>query len=326
MNRYTVITTINHPTPRLLDWLNSESDRLIVIGDKKTPNKAWSEFAIQNPGILFLDSEEQAKLFPGLSASLGWGTYSRKNIGYLVAARLGGSILETDDDTYPRSGLWDLLKSIDSQEQIANELTSPSHWWNPYSLFAPQSGLWPRGFPLEFISTQQSFKISDSKVSPKNYVQFLVNNEPDLDAIFRLTRSQIEFNFPSSDQLLNLRQTFSPGNTQATYVRKPSELLYFPSTCSLRVADILRSYWMQAIEGITYGGFLVEQVRNPHDYLEDFKLEIPLYTSADVILRSILDSVDGGLEGILRALVRLGVLQESELDVYRLFREEIRIP
>lgn len=325
MNRCIVITTINKPTRRLLGWLHSESDRLIVVGDKKTPNFAWKEFSEENPGIVFLDSDQQAELFPKLSEGLGWGTYSRKNIGYAYASRLGGAIFETDDDTFPRDGLWELLDGIDEGGLLASEVTSDSIWWNPYTHFAPSSGLWPRGFPLEDLSLESTYRVSDGRVVPKNYVQFLVNNEPDLDAIFRLTKRQIEFDFPATAELLNLQATYSPGNTQATYIKRATELLYFPSTCSLRVADIIRSYWMQALEGVTYGGFLVEQVRNPHDYLEDFKLEIPLYTSANEIMRSILESADRGLEEILKALVRLGVLLESELDTFRLFREEIQV-
>lgn len=315
-----MITTINRPVARLLDWLDVNPGGLIVVGDLKTPTSEWHEFADTNPGVTFLDVQTQINFAPELSAAIGWGTYARKNIGYRFAEFLGGEVFETDDDTFPRHELASLLDLVDSGGKIALDLRSTEKWWNPYELFASGLNLWPRGFPLEEIAKAGQFSLSDYEVETKGCVQFLVNNEPDFDAIYRLTRDQLEFNFPTSSQLVSLQQCYSPGNTQATYAKSPSETLYFPKTCSLRVADILRSYWIQVLDGITYGGFLVEQIRNPHNYLQDFKDEIPLYTHANAMLDTVIAGASGGMELIISNLIAEGYLESGELEIFNVFR------
>jgi hypothetical protein len=115
-------------------------------------------------------------------------------------------------------------------------------------------------------------------------IQFLVDNEPDLDAIYRLTQPEIIHNFEESRELVLLPNgTFAPANTQATIWRNIDSVanLYFPSTISLRIADIMKMYLAQVQLPLVYGGFNVRQDRNPHDFFVDFVQEVQMYLDVD---------------------------------------------
>ena len=67
--------------------------------------------------------------------------------------------------------------------------------YNPYpSLGAPEKICWPRGFPIDLI--QKSWNLELSKEVPSNdagngkigVLQSLADFQPDVDALFRLTR------------------------------------------------------------------------------------------------------------------------------------------
>lgn len=333
LNETTILmTTINPPSQRLLAWLEL-STRVVVVGDRKTPSQAWQKFAHENPAVVYLSPEDQESLFPDLSAEVGWGTYARKNLGYAYLYSRGvDKILETDDDTFPRSRLLGAISKLENSSAQLLEIVKEqndsgdfeSRWWNPYAYFAPGSGIWPRGYPLEEIKNNWSFAVQVGTQSSKpRHVQFLVNREPDLDAIFRLTKEQIDFSFEENDDLVVVHPFRAPANTQATWTDGLREWLYFPQTCSLRVADILRSYWIQCHVGLVYGGFLAEQDRNPHNYLDDLRLEVALYTHADRIFDVIEAAAPGGLEEILLSLVNEGILNCRELEIYKVFRSSL---
>jgi hypothetical protein len=324
-----VVTTINAPSPRILDWLKLANSTLIVVGDTSTPHDQWLEFcdAYGANRILYFDCDAQEKAFPQLSKALGWRTYARKNIGYLFAKRLGFTdILETDDDTFPRSlltttplhTLWATLDLSMGKDET---------FWNPYRHFAPKSALWGRGTPLSRVrglvdgQTVELTNVSREffRTSP-HIIQYLVDNEPDLDAIYRLTQTEIIHNFEESDELVLLpKGTFSPANTQATIWRniRSVDPLYFPSTVSLRIADILKMYMAQVQLPLVYGGFNVRQERNPHDFFQDFIQEVEMYLDAEkwIQLLKVLAAGSPSTRVVYELFVKEGLLPAEELSI-----------
>jgi hypothetical protein len=329
-----VITTINPPTPEIRAWLGFGNSTLVVVGDTKTPHADWKEISLASRGkILYFDCESQEHNFPELSNAIGWETYARKNIGYLLSKRLGFSdIFETDDDTFPGPFLTSNSDVPNDLEPTHEAMSSGGIFWNPYHHFAAGKKLWARGTPLQWINCEQpdaikivsvSKEVNPEKNSP-NMVQFLVNNEPDLDAIFRLTNSTVAFDFPESVDIVRIpKGLFAPANTQATFFRSISDVtpMYFPSTISLRIADILKMYIAQACLPLSYGGFNTIQRRNPHDYFSDFVLEIEMYKHAAEWIE-LLSDMSGGATSVVEAyslLVQKGFVPAEELEILRLF-------
>lgn len=325
VSKFVVITSINPPRPRIREFIDL-GYKVIVVGDTKSDVGSWDSMK----DVIFLDTPSQETLFPKMSEQLGWKTYARKNIGYLHAVALGASVIwETDDDTFPRAQVGDPLHYFSTGSK---HVVSESPVWNPYNLFAPDSGIWPRGFPLELLSQsaeQAPPRIAnpDSEQEKPDVIQTLVNLEPDVDAIYRLTVSDDVQDFPASRELVSLAgNVVSPGNTQSTFWLSPRsfEYLYFPSSVSNRFADILKMYVAQTSLNLSVAGFLTEQIRNPHDYMDDFRQEVEMYESLSKLL-SILESLKGQRPSeIYRALAVAGICTNIDVAGSQLFEETLR--
>ena len=126
--------------------------------------------------------------------------------------------------------------------------------------------------------------------------QGLVNGDPDVDAIFRLTRKhaqteRINLTFDESAPALTLpRGTFTPYNSQNTMFEYDALwALVLPRSVSMRVTDIWRAYWSQALMWLI-GGRLAyypprtTQVRNAHSYIADAVDETDLYGKTPSLL------------------------------------------
>jgi len=143
---------------------------------------------------------------------------------------------------------------------------------NPYAHFG-QPTLWPRGQPLQCISAlstpirylpsasdrvpaeaaipyeSQSAQAEDLQiVFPPAVLQSVVDGDPDVDAIFRLTRRaaghRIDVRFDSSrlPLLLPAGRT-APWNSQATIQGRDAFFTFvLPAATSFRVTDIWRAY------------------------------------------------------------------------------------
>lgn len=119
-------------------------------------------------------------------------------------------------------------------------------------------------------------------------IQLLADQDPDVDAIFRLTRP-LPFTFaaPQSQASLVLPPSaYAPTNAQAaihTYAALWSTLL--PVTVHGRVADIWRGYMAQRVFhdlglAVVFAAQRVNQTRNAHNYLADMSAEQDLYFKA----------------------------------------------
>jgi hypothetical protein len=279
-----VITTINSPNSgmnQLFEYARDTNNDLIVVADKKTPEK-WINHCTE-----FLSVPNQEASDFTISRLLPWNHYARKNLGYLVSMQKKTEwIYETDDDNIPLSNPFNFghfNKFIDS---VMNET---GKWVNIYTEFNPinlpneeKLTIWPRGLPLEEIyKKNQKIEIE----APHLLLwQGLANGDPDVDAIFRLIhpdKTEIKFE-PNKNIVLN-NKNWSPFNSQTTWWNKALfPLMYLPATCTFRVTDILRSYITLRIlrELKTSIGFtspVVYQNRNEHNLIKDFESETQLY-------------------------------------------------
>ena len=200
-----------------------------------------------------------------------WNHYCRKNIGYLYAIEHGATIIyDTDDDNVP---LADTIEYLCEKTNILHYNTN-ALCVNPYAHFG-HSYAWPRGYPLNHINTKDSNKFTkEFKHIPIQ--QGLVNNDPDVDAIFRLTQSS-EINFAPNQSPVSLpAKTMCPFNSQNTiFYQSAFWGLIIPITTAFRVCDIWRSYWVQRLlwdmnASLSFLPPTAIQYRNDHNLLAVF--------------------------------------------------------
>lgn len=290
-----VMTTIFPPSEAVAKFTKIPGVTLFVAGDNKTP-KQWAQ-----EGSVFCSISEQAERFPELHRALPENHYCRKNIGYLLAvAAKAQTITDSDDDNIPKDG-WD-FPELEGVFETSRENLG---FVNVYKSFTKQM-IWPRGLPLKRILDPKSILEPDSLSKTKSKVgiwQGLADGDPDVDAIYRLTNGA-ECMFDSRNPIVLARGTLSPLNSQNTRFRRELyPLLYLPCFVEFRFTDILRGYIAQPIlwnlgyrVGIHEANVL--QLRNPHDYLKDFKSEIDCYLRPDEIMEILFTATAGGTDPI----------------------------
>ena len=167
--------------------------------------------------------------------------------------------------------------------------------YNPYPHFG-QASMWPRGYPLEEIGQESTCYYRLCSVRQASIRQAVVNGDPDVDAIFRLTRrykndrSNLSFD-AAAPPIVIPQRTFVPFNSQNTmFVSVSFWALVLPTTVSGRSSDIYRSYWAQALLRLVGGhiGFYpptAMHVRNEHSSLIDFEEEMGMYRNMGRFLK-----------------------------------------
>jgi hypothetical protein len=269
-----VVTTINYPSQALKKLAALKDWHLVVVADKKTPLD-WSL-----PNCEFLSVEKQAQLGYRIVSLLPWNHYCRKNIGYLYAIEHGARVIyDTDDDNI-------LLQNSIPLLPITSTLRtwkSPHTTFNPYAYFG-QPTLWPRGYPLEHITQASEGNYAQESVFIP-IQQGMVNNDPDVDAIHRLTRNSF-VTFEHNEPICLDQNIMCPFNSQNTLTYYPAFWgLVIPITTSFRVCDIWRGYWVQRLlwdlkAHLCFLPASALQHRNEHNLMVDFKQEIDLYVKA----------------------------------------------
>lgn len=288
MNNSIVITTINKPNNNIKLFSKKSKKKnwsLIIIGDKKTPKS----FKL-NYGNYF-DLKNQKKLKFQFAKLCPENCYARKNIGYLIAAAENCRfIVETDDDNVPKKNFFHKITLSHNVKIIKNK-----SWVNIYDLFLRNKKLvWPRGLPLDEIGRNKII-ISKKKYKKQFYLQQGVCEEnPDVDAIYRLINKNINIKFKNLK--INLGNSISTFNSQNTIWHKSIiPLMYLPVTCTMRSTDIWRSIIALKIMrvnkmDILFFGTTMYQKRNIHDLINDFNDEIPIYKNNKIIF-SILQKI-----------------------------------
>lgn len=282
-SNWAVVTTINYPTAALKKLAQLPGWRVVVVGDKKTPAD-W-----QCQGCDFLSIEKQSELNYSITKFLPYNHYCRKNIGYLYAIEHGAHIIyDTDDDNI----LIDDYVHVSPSKATLQAVGTDKKTINPYALFG-QPSVWPRGYPIMEVQTQDLYSVSQETVHP--YVQQgLVNQDPDVDAIYRLTRPLPIF-FENNNAIALAPKVMAPFNSQnTTFHYQAFWGLVIPISVAFRVSDIWRGYWVQRMLW-DIGGVLsfhspsAIQERNVHNYLKDFIDEWDLYTKTDSFLSSLIN-------------------------------------
>jgi hypothetical protein len=272
-----VITSIAYPTEavrKIADHALATGTRFFLIGDVPSP-KDFSQ-----DGCDFYSLERQASLDLAFAQICPKRHYARKNIGYLEAIRSGATrILETDDDNIPFETFW-TERGREVEAPVFE--TESSRWVNVYSYFSKEV-IWPRGIPLEALAgANPDWSGARTRKVLCPIQQGLADENPDVDAVYRLTRP-LPVNFEPDRTVALGRGAWCPFNSQNTvFWPEAYPLLYLPAYCSFRMTDIWRSFVAQRIAwengwNILFYSSTVIQERNDHSLLRDFADEVPGY-------------------------------------------------
>lgn len=271
-----VVTTIARPNEILRALAAGAVEHqwpFFVIGDVSSPD----DFSL--PGATYFSVEDQISTGLATAVSCPIRHYARKNVGYLLAMRGGAdSIVESDDDNRPYTSFWN-PRAWSQSVPVSRDAS----WINVLRYFGDAT-IWPRGFPLDEIRQQpaalDSLPVAEVECPIQ---QGLVDGDPDVDAIYRLTLP-LPSAMPSRARSVAIGNgSWCPFNSQNTaWARDAFPLLYLPAYCTFRMTDIWRSFVAQRIAhanawAVLYHEATVCQERNQHNLMRDFESEIPGY-------------------------------------------------
>lgn len=323
MNKNTciVITSINAPNRAMQMFAKGAAERnakLIIIGDTKSPDNFNLESADYYSVLQQIEAlEELASLCPTKH-------YARKNVGYLLAIRNGAEIIiDTDDDNLPYESFWE-------ERQLRHDarVYDKEGWLNAYKLYS-EANIWPRGLPLDEIAKDTpSLDSLETETLDCPIQQGLANENPDVDALYRLTLP-LPQNFNDAESVALKPGAWCPFNSQnTTWFEQAFPLLYLPAYCSFRMTDIWRSFVAQRIATandwpILFHKATVWQERNEHNLMRDFADEVPGYLN-NAAIRDMLEAltlergqsaITSNLRICYRRLVEAELIREQELPL-----------
>lgn len=328
-----VITTIQPPTrgiQRIAEAAKAQDAKFVVIGDRKSP-RDWAL-----GGVDYRSIDDQRDLDFKLRNLLHENSYTRKMLGYLIAASSSTRwIRETDDDNIP----YDSFFTFPHDEVNAALPQTPSPWLNIYSYFTDRS-VWPRGFPLSLVKSPLTTPVINDTgdIRSPYLLQAVADGDPDVDAIYRLTAPDTsDITFSQRTPLALADGVWCPFNSQATtWPRDLFPLLYLPTTCTFRMTDIWRSFVAQRLlpglgASLIFTSATVHQERNEHDLLQDFNQEVPGYAGTEKIRETLEGTrIAGDPEHVLddlrvlyEELVRAGFLTSEEMPVLEAWSADI---
>lgn len=317
-----VVTSIASPNKVLKSFAEGckrHNIDFILIGDHKSP----AEFEID--GCEFYSISSQKKLPFHLAQNLPENHYARKNIGYLIAIKNKSAvIIESDDDNFPMASFWSERKPTKQGYSV-----KAKGWVNVYKYFTEEN-IWPRGFELtEILKDHPKLESEQSSEKYSPIQQGLANDNPDVDAIYRLTY-KLPVNFRKEKKDIFLPSlSWCPFNSQnTTWFKEAFPLLYLPSYCSFRMTDIWRSFIAQRIAWtndwkINFHQPTVYQERNEHNLIKDLQDEIPGYVNNQKIVSILenlqlqrgLDNITNNLLLCYEALIKNNFIGENEMGI-----------
>jgi len=321
--KFIIITSIFPPTEAVEKFAAIEGWQLVVVGDKKSPT-IW-----ESKNVIYLGPEDQEKLGFNILKHLPWNHYCRKMVGYLYAMSQGATMIaDSDDDNIPLAH-WPNLPEAESE--ILHLSGQP--FVNIYKHFTKEF-VWPRGYPLDRILEKKT-PTATKKRHEVGIWQFLANEDPDVDAIYRLTNNK-QIYFDDNEPIVLEEGTVCPFNSQDTIFQVNCfPLLYLPSFVTFRFTDILRGLVAQPLlwsqnNTLGFGSATVVQKRNPHDYMKDFTSEIPVYEHSETVIsivKSALDdpalSLSQRLFKAYEALHEAGIVTKQELTLLQAWNSDI---
>ena len=340
--KWVVVTTINAPTPSIHELLKlPEPWKIVIIGDSKSKDEPWEEFKTSNK-LIFLSVKSQENLCYNMTKYIPTKSYTRKNIGYLYAIQNGAKeIYETDDDNQFIKSFNDY--NFNNNSFISYAKSDPKIMINPYSYFG-QPTIWPRGYRLSDIGKNNKnnfyYTITNKIYNNPLIYQGVANGDPDVDAIFRLTRAKtnkkINITFYDMENLLYFPGNYIPTNSQNTrFNYKVFPALCLPTTVAFRVCDIWRGYLIERFawgyNGTTmFHSATVYQDRNIHDYYLDYVDEYDLYYSLDKLLEvlntelEVKNDPELFMIKIIQCLVLKGILKKNDYFMYKAYLKDLK--
>ena len=315
-DRWVVITTINSPTTTIKQMAALKDWAFVLVGDLSTPEPTE---LMSHDKFVFLSPQDQEELGYDILRFIPWRHFGRKNIGYLFAIEHGAKvtwfrtlintpvrlsptllqeIYDTDDDNIlltdelpTEAALKMNCTTVPAQPLPGMTDPTSAQVYNPYLPYSHYLS-WPRGYPLRHIR-KHGVRLAPSAPCPNADIgvyQFLADRDPDVDAIYRLTR-HLPLNFAQGPTLVYPQHVFAPYNAQATLFKQSAFWsLLLPVTVHGRVSDIWRSYIAQPVlwgtgSHLAFTSPKVYQDRNVHDYIKDFVAEDHLYKRTDALLK-----------------------------------------
>ena len=271
-------TTIYEPSEALKKYANMQDWTLIVAGDLKTPHESYRKMK----NIVYLDPDEQERLYPRLSDAIGWNCMERRNISVLHAYKLGADVVAlVDDDNIPLEG-WGQNLMIGKPTKCT--IYTPTKYplvFDPVSA-TEYKNIWHRGYPMPWLNGRHEWTKEDGTVVPSIQADFW-NGDPDIDAMCRCEHApECTFdpnNFPIATTAL------SPFNSQNTFLARSVIRDYFLWPETLRMQDIWAAYYVEALgHKVVYGKASVYQARNAQNLVTDFKNEIMGYLNTHTLV------------------------------------------
>ena len=323
--RWAVVTTVNEPSPAVQRVHESDEWCLVVVGDAKTPLVSWKNIANSKTCTTVLDLGLQKRYFPRIAALIPENHFGRKNIGYLYALRQSAKMIwDFDDDNDGLPPLVDFTAPIAASKP---RIVDPSGALNPYPYFgSTESRVWPRGLPLQRIHATNTkrvlYDVTEISISNVGVVQYLANHDPDVDAVFRLTRTG-QFNWKATAEThrpwLLPAGRYAPFNAQASLWCSPATFrnMLLPITVHGRASDIWRSYIAERMfprqMRVLYAPPVVVQTRNDHDNIKDMDAEHALYHQSEQLVNFLARNRFPSSLALTKALYERGYLGAGDI-------------
>lgn len=251
------------------------------------------------------------------------------------------------------NNLW--LKSKVSEQRVHKDtvsgriktlfISNTQGFVNLYKIYT-DADIWPRGIPPDSqnINIAPSLTECDATMSENKIaiIQGLVNNDPDVDAVYRMSHVDQSFYFektPIFDIVLG-KGSVCPINSQNTMWTDFSLFyaMYLPVTVSFRYTDILRGYialyqvWkmnktvkftapIAPIAPIAPRNYTDSrgsvQERNVHDLQKDYESEVPMYNTATKVIELLNHNSNASILDVYSILSDHNIVQKEELAVLK---------
>ena len=368
--KWAVVTTIFEPTEALKDIASFKEWCIVIAGDNKT-SKTWLQPPLQgNPRVFYVSIEEQDQ-WQKLSGPIGefvkllpHNHFARKNVGFLYAILRGAKwMYDFDDDNYlnhegeelynekSTKKFLSLIKNEDALDNVrVIEMPNNKKAFNHHSLMgATIDTSWARGFPLEDIQNTDTYgkvvkRGQTLPMSKIGVIQYCANNNPDIDAIHRLTKP-LPMNFKSGDKAADSASTpvlvpqnvYAPYNAQATiHTYDALFAVLLPISVMGRVTDIWRGYFTECLFkdidlSLVFAPPDITQYRNIHNILGDLESEKDLYLKSGKLVeflhqykfsRSL--SLEGRMEQLWIDLYERGYIEIIDVELVQRWLEALQ--
>ncbi|MFN7973473.1 MAG: hypothetical protein U0166_14180 [Acidobacteriota bacterium] len=281
---------------------------VVVIGDRKSDpatGSYLSGLARSHPfDVQWWDIERQRGWLarvPDLDRAIPENSIQRRNVGYLLAALAGAAtIISIDDDNFLGGDPFLPDHLTVGQEVAASEVSTSSGWFDPCLLMHSERGrrVYHRGYPASLRGRDgaESYARATRRVAVN---VGLWTGTPDANAWSHIEDPATFSGFRPDARvpLLLGRDTLAPFNSQNTawdakLVPCSYLLVMGDEIDGQRVGrydDIWQAYFAEMViratgGAVLFGRPLLEQRRNPHDFLDDLAQEVPAARMTETLL------------------------------------------